>query len=180
MCDASLANTRSSPFHFPPNQYRAEQVFRRRKLQEPFDDHLRLGTERDNPVAIAPTVLVVVRPVKPNIASRVDVAGPQNDNLARAHCGELLELHHRGNLLRHVRQCLLHPHHRHRLDGLGFAGFSAAITKSSDGPEGLVHSRQCELLADGPAEHSLDPIDPVIYHTAREFLLLDHVLPDGL
>ena len=58
--------------------------------------------------------LMALRPVDPDLARAVDVAAPQEDDLARLGAGEALQLDHRPDLARAVRPDRLDRRVEHR------------------------------------------------------------------
>ena len=110
---------------------------------------MRFRTERHQAIVTVMHRLVRLRPIEPDIATAVDVAGSQDANLGRTHSREPLETDHVSDDVWQLRQRRGHsrvvnwPYRR------GFASFALTATKAGDHCQRLCDSRRKASLG-GP------------------------------
>jgi hypothetical protein len=76
--------------------------------------------------------------VGPDLASRINVTGPDHANLARPGTGAELELDHGPDLAGTLRPVGLNQLHRNRLDRIRFSHTGAAAAEPRDGLESVM------------------------------------------
>jgi hypothetical protein len=133
------------------------------RLQEQFENGLRLGANGDTSNLAVMLVLVGPGLVDPNIVGHIQVTSPKVAYILRPHARQFLNLNHGSDVSIEARARCLKVIFWHRFDRLGLSGNGTASLQPFDGPQPMVDRRRNEALLSAPPEDAFDSRDSPVY-----------------